>query len=100
MDWTTLLVTLLTVTTSASAWQFWQSRMKQRERADRLERADANLYRDDLRERVAVLEAQLKESQQDKEQMAQQIAELMAKVSEYRVRIEHLETENADLRKP
>lgn len=98
MDWTTLLVTLLTVTTSASAWQFWQGRMKQRDRNERLERADANLYRDDLRERVAVLEQQLQESAQDKERMAQQIAELMAQVSEYRVRIEHLERENNQLR--
>lgn len=96
---TTVLVTLIAAGTSAGAWQFWQNRMKMKHQSERAEHAERTLYRDDLRERVAVLEEKLEQSQLDKEKLQLQVGTLLGELREYKVRLELLENENAELRK-
>ena len=94
----TILVTIFTGAFSAGAWQFYQSRMKLRHEADKTEAAERTLFRDDLRERVAVLEEKLENSQKEKEQQQKELAKVLAQLAEYKVRLELLEKENQRLR--
>lgn len=95
---TTVLATLLTVTTSAAAWQYWTARAKFKQQTTLHDRNDSNTMRDELRERVAILEERLESNQREKESMAQRLGEVAALLAEYRVRIEYLEHENERLR--
>lgn len=94
----TVLATLLTVMTSAAAWQYWTSRDKRKHQQAREARVDSNLVRDELRERVAILEERLDTAQKEKDTMSQRLAEVASLLAEYRVRIEYLEHENERLR--
>lgn len=95
----TVIVTLVTAASSAGAWQFWQSRLKVKQQADREEKAERTLFRDDLRERVAVLEDKLETAQREKEKQQAELAKVLAELREYKVRLELLEAENERLRK-
>ena len=94
----TILVTVVTAATSAGAWQFYQSRLKLRHAQEKDEAAERHLFRDDLRERVAVLENKLEQSQKEKEQQQKELAKVLAQLAEYKVRLELLENENKRLR--
>lgn len=95
----TVLITVVTAATSAGAWQFWQNRLKLKHAENKSEAAERNLFRDDLRERVAILEEKLERSQAEKEQQAKELANVSAKLAEYKVRLELLEAENERLRR-
>lgn len=92
------IVTVVTVLGSAGAWQFYQSRMKLKHQERKEDKGDQNMYRDDLRERVAVLEQRLEQAYGEKEKTAKELANVMAKLAEYKVRIEFLEKENDRLK--
>lgn len=92
------IVTIVTVLGSAGAWQFYQNRMKLKHEERKEDKGDQNLYRDDLRERVAVLEQRLEQAYGEKEKTAKELANVMAKLAEYKVRIEFLEKENDRLK--
>ena len=94
----TILVTLLTGAFSAGAWQFYQSRLKLKHETDKHEAAERTMFRDDLRERVVVLEQKLEQSQREKEQQAKELSQVLAQLAEYKVRLELLEKENDRLR--
>lgn len=94
----TTIITLATVLGSAGAWQFYQSRMKLKHQERQEDKGDQNMYRDDLRERVAVLEQRLETAQQEKEKTAKELMQVMTKLAEYKVRIEFLEKENDRLK--
>ena len=80
------------------AWQFYQNRMRIKSREKKEEIADQNLFRDDLRERVAILAQKLELAQLEKEKTAKELAIVMSQMSEYKVRIEFLEKENERLK--
>lgn len=94
---TTVLVTLMTVAGSAGAWKFYESKLLQSTREKEENLKEQNLFRDDLRERITVLEARLEEREREKEALQQQITQLIAQLSEYKVRLEFLERENTAL---
>ena len=94
----TIAITFVTVLGSAGAWQFYQSRMKLKYQSQREDKTDMNLYRDDLRERVAVLEEKLEQERSAKEQTASRLSEVQTKLTEYKVRLEFLEKENERLK--
>ena len=56
------------------------------------------MYRDDLRERVAVLESKLEQEREEKEKTTRELTEVMTKLTEYKVRLEFLEKENERLK--
>jgi hypothetical protein len=89
-----IIVTIVTALGSAGAWQFYQNRMKVKNLQRKQDKDDKNLYRDDLRERVAILEQRLEQAYQEKEKTSQELAVVMSQMAEYKVRIEFLEKEN------
>ena len=92
------IITIVTVLGSAGAWQFYQSRMKLRHEERKEDKGEQTLFRDDLRERVAVLEQKLEEAYAEKEKTQQRLATVMTELAEYKVRLEFLEKENDRLK--
>jgi len=97
-QYTTIVITAVSVLGSAGAWQFYQNRMKLKYQAEKEDKTDQNLYRDDLRERVAVLESKLEEERDEKDKRQDEITLLQTTLAEYKVRLEFLEKENERLR--
>ena len=95
---TTIIVTLITVLTSAGAWKFYENRMKIKAETDMSEKKEQNLYRDDLRDRVKKLEKLLEQSSIEKDEMRNQILSLTKEVSELRTKVSFLEKENERLK--
>lgn len=87
----TVLVTLLTVLGSASAWRYYEKRALNRERSE-------NFLKDDCRERIIKMEILLERSSNEKDEMRSEILRLTSIVSALSVRVEFLEKENNELR--
>lgn len=88
----TILITIITVLGSASAWKYYEKRAMNKERAE-------NFMKNECRERIAKLEVLLDKSAKEKDTMREQILKLTAQVSELKVKVEFLEKENRELKK-
>jgi ribulose 1,5-bisphosphate carboxylase large subunit-like protein len=86
----TVLITLITVLGSTSAWKFYEKRADSK-------RDDDNFIKQDCRDRIAKLEALLVESSNEKDKMRETILNLTEKVSALTVKVEFLQKENAEL---
>jgi len=86
----TVIITILTVFGSASAWRFYEKRMEAKEKME-------NYMKDDCHERITKLEILLDKASADKEIMRQQILNLTGQISELKVKVEFLEKENKEL---
>jgi hypothetical protein len=86
----TVLITIVTVLGSASAWRYYEKRAIAKEKAE-------NFMKDECRERIAKLEVLLERSSIEKDEMRQEILKLTSQVSELRVKVEFLERENDEL---
>lgn len=86
----TVLITVITVLGSASAWRFYEKRAMRKER-------DEEFIRHDCRDRIAKLEALLQESSREKDDMRSTILNLTEKVSALTVKVEFLQKENSEL---
>ena len=95
---TQIILTVATVLTSAGAWQFYQNRLKMKHAEKKHDQSEQTLFRDDLRERVAILEQKLEEAYSEKNKTAQRLADVMQEVAAHKVRIEFLEKENERLK--
>lgn len=87
----TVLITVITVLGSASAWKYYEKRAMTRERAE-------NFMKDECRERIIKLEVLLERSAKEKDEMRDEILKLTSQVSELRVKVEFLEKENKELK--
>lgn len=87
----TVLITVVTVLGSASAWKYYEKRAMNKERAE-------SFMKDECRERIAKLEVLLERSAMEKDQMRDEILKLTSQVSELRVKVEFLERENNELK--
>ena len=92
------IITIVTVLGSAGAWQFYQSRLKIKHQERQEDKGEQTLFRDDLRERVAILEDKLEQAYNEKNQVSERLALVMTELAEYKVRLEFLEKENNRLR--
>jgi flagellar motility protein MotE (MotC chaperone) len=92
------LITVITVLGSAGAWQFYQNRLKLKHEEKKDDRSEQTLFRDDLRERVAILEEKLEQAYKEKDEVSERLAIVMTELAEYKVRLEFLEKENDRLR--
>ena len=92
------IITIVTVLGSAGAWQFYQSRLKIRHQERQEDKGEQTLFRDDLRERVAILEDKLEQAYKEKNEVSERLAVVMTELAEYKVRLEFLEKENDRLR--
>jgi hypothetical protein len=87
----TVLITVITVLGSASAWKYYEKRAINKERQE-------NFMKDDCRERIAKLEVLLERSAIEKDTMREEILKLTSQVSELRVKVDFLERENRELK--
>jgi hypothetical protein len=97
-NYTTIIVTAVTVLGSTGAWTYYQNKLKLKYDSRKEDKSDQNLYRDDLRERVAILEAKLDEERTAKQKTTEEVIELRTKLTEYKIRLEFLEKENERLK--
>jgi hypothetical protein len=65
-DLLNIVITAVTVLGSAGAWQFYQNKLKLKHQEKQEDRSEQTLFRDDLRERVAVLEEKLEQAYREK----------------------------------
>jgi septal ring factor EnvC (AmiA/AmiB activator) len=78
-----VLITAITVLGGTSAFRFYEKRAMHKERDD-------EFIRHDCKDRIAKLEALLERSSQEKDEMRQQILELVAEVAQLRTEIKYL----------
>jgi hypothetical protein len=97
-SYTTIIVTAVTVLGSTGAWTYYQNKLKLKYESKKEDKSDQNLYRDDLRERVTILETKLDEERSAKQKTTEEVIELRTKLTEYKVRLEFLEKENERLK--
>ena len=88
----TVIIIVVTVLGSASAWRFYEKRAMSKERTE-------NFMKDDCRERISKLELLLEKSSVEKNDMRDKILELTREVAELRVKVEFLEDKNKELLK-
>lgn len=88
----TVIITVVTVATSASAWRFYEKRAEKKEK-------DEDFIRIDCKERIARLEGLLKESSKEKDDMRKTIIKLTEQVAALAVKVEFLQKENGEFTK-
>lgn len=93
-----IAITVVTVLGSAGAWQFYQNRLKLKHQEKKEDRSEQTLFRDDLRERVAILEDKLEQAYKEKADVSERLAVVMTELAEHKVRLEFLEKENDRLK--
>ncbi len=86
----TVLITVVTVLGSASAWRFYEKRAMRKERDD-------EFMRFDCKDRISKLEVLLQESSREKDEMRSTILKLTEQVSALAVKVEYLQRENNEL---
>jgi len=94
-----VVITAITVLGSTAAWNFYEKRLKMQSQSDQEEMKQQHLFRDDLRERVAVLESKLETSYKEREELQTELRKLSEATAAMRVEIDFLRKENEALRK-
>jgi len=99
-NWVQIVITIAGVLGSASVWKYLESRLKAKVdlKKNELENSDGVQYRDDLKSRVRNLETLLATSNDEKDELRNQILTLTAEVNALRVKVEFLEKENDRLK--
>lgn len=95
----TVVVTLITALGSTAAWNFYEKKLAIRTKEQQEEEKQRHLYRDDLRERVAVMESKLEESHKERDVLMEKIVKLSETIAAMKVEIEFLRKENDTLKK-
>ena len=80
----TVLITVITVLGSASAWRFYEKRAMRKER-------DEEFIRHDCKDRISKLEALLAESAREKDELRGIVLKLTEQVAELRTKVEFFE---------
>jgi len=88
----TVLITVVTVLGSASAWRFYEKRAMRKER-------DEEFIRHDCKDRIAKLEVLLENSSREKDEMRATILKLTEQVAALAVKVEYLQKEYSALYK-
>ena len=92
-DYTTIIITLATVLVQCRRVAILAEALKLKHDERAQDKSEQTMFRDDLRERVAVLEQKLEEAYSDKAQTERKLTEVLTKLAEYKVRLEFLEKE-------
>lgn len=94
----TVLITAVTVLGSSAAWNFYDRKLKINAQQDADREKNSHLFRDDLRERVAVLEEKLERSYKERTDLQAEILKMAESLAALRVEVEFLRKENETLR--
>ena len=65
-DIITLLIAVIGTLGGAGAWQYYQKKLEIRTNQEEKQRGEQHVYRDDLRERVAILESKLEDERHER----------------------------------
>jgi peptidoglycan hydrolase CwlO-like protein len=87
-----VIVAIVTVLGSAAAWNYYDNRAKDRRSIDDFIKTDCN-------KRIDKLEILLEKSSKEKDEMRKTILDLTSQVSELRVKVDYLATENDRLKR-
>ena len=98
-DILTLLIAVVGTLGGASAWQFYQKRLEIKAVEAEKEHKQKYIYRDDLRERVAVLETKLEESRAARDELLENLRALSEETAALRVEVQFLREERDKLQK-
>ena len=82
----TVLITIVTVLSSASAWRYYEKRAENKEKSE-------NYIKDELKNRISKLETSLEKELKDKSDLNAEILRLTGEVSSLRTKCEFLEKE-------
>lgn len=95
-----IVITVIGVLGSASIWKYLEARLKDKsnKRSLELQNDDGVQYRDDLKNRVKIMESLLAKSSDEKDTLREQVLDLVAEVNTLRVKVEFLELENQRLK--
>ena len=85
-----VLITLITVLGSASAWRFYEKRAQYKKDED-------DFIKDDCAKRIDKLELLLEKSSAEKDEMRDKILELTKDLAELTIKVKYLEIENKRL---
>ena len=96
-NFTTIVITLITVLGSTAAWDFYKKKLDMKKKAESEDKEEKNLYRDDLKDRVAKLEELLMVSAEEKDTLRDKVIALTAEVAALSTKVEYLEKEVARL---
>ena len=96
-NFTTIVITLITVLGSTAAWDFYKKKLDMKKKAESQDKEEKNLYRDDLKERVSKLEQLLTDSAAEKDTLRDKVIALTAEVAALSTKVEYLEKEVARL---
>jgi len=88
----TVLITIITVLGSASAWRYYEKRAMRKEKSE-------DYMKDECRERITKLEILLEKSSSEKDDLRSKILDLTREVAELRIKVEFLESKNKELKK-
>jgi hypothetical protein len=88
----TVIISVATVATSASAWRFYEKRAIRKEK-------DEDFIRLDCKDRISRLEGLLKDAGKEKEEMRKTILKLTEQVASLAIKVEFLHKENTELHK-
>lgn len=94
----TLISAIVTALAGSKLWDWLQKRSENRLAAEQKGEDRLAEYRDDLRDRVAKLEAIIDSQQNERIALLQQIGQLTAELAAMKVKLEFLERENSRLR--
>lgn len=99
-QYTQIIITVVGVLGSASIWKYLEARLKANSENKKVELENNSdvQYRDDLKNRVRVMESLLAKSSDEKDTLRDQVLELVAEVNALRVKVEYLEKENERLK--
>ena len=95
-----IVITVIGVLGSAGIWKYMEARLKDKsnKRSLELQNDDGVQYRDDLKNRVKIMESLLAKSSDEKDTLRDQVLALVAEVNTLRVKVEFLELENQRLK--
>ncbi len=96
-NFTTIVITLITVLGSTAAWDYYKKRLEVKKKAESEDKEEKNLYRDDLKERVSKLEELLMASAEEKDGLRDKVIALTAEVAALSTKVKYLEKEVARL---
>ena len=95
---TTIVVTLVSVLGSQTAFNFYSNRLKRKDEEENERKKQSAQLQGDLRERVAVLESKLERAEREKDEMQQEMIKLVETLAAIKVEVEFLRKENAYLK--
>lgn len=98
-DIITLLIAVIGTLGGASAWQYYQKKLEIRTTREEKRHGEQHIYRDDLRERVAILESKLEDERKERDELMEKFTKLTEETAALRVEVQFLREERDKLQK-